>query len=64
MKIDDIFRVLFDYAGEALGLPYDAKPIKFRLVQGKLQIMLEADSWDKNQSDEEIRFDLNRVYQV
>ena len=64
LRIDDIYRMLFDYAGEPLGLPADAKPTKFRLVQGKLQLMVESDSWDKDQPAEEVKFDLKRVYNV
>ena len=64
LRIDDIFRMLFDYAGEPLGLPADAQPVKFRHVQGKLQLMVEADSWDHDQPAEEVKFDLKRVYTV
>ncbi len=64
IRIDDIFRILADYAGEPLGLPADAMPTKFRLVQGKLQLMVEADSWERDQPSEEVRFDMKRVYGV
>lgn len=64
LKIDDIYRMLYDYAGESLGLPEDAMPVKFRLVQGKLQIMLEADSWQEDQEAEQIRFNMKRVWGV
>jgi hypothetical protein len=56
--------MLKDYSGEALGLPEDAWPTKFRSVQGKLDLMLEAESWSEDQPAEEIRFDLRRVYGV
>lgn len=62
LRIDDIFRMIADYAGEALELPADAQPTKFRLVQGKLQLMIEADSWEHDQPAEEIRVDMKRVY--
>lgn len=67
LRIDDIFRMLYDYAGEALGLPDDAKVVKFRinpLAKGRLELMLEADSWNGPQAAEEIKFDLRRVYGV
>jgi len=64
LRIDDIYRMLKDYAGGPLGLPEDAWPTKFRLVRGKLQLMLEAESWEGEQSAEEIKFDLRRVYGV
>ena len=64
LRIDDIYRMLKDYAGEPLGLPDDAWPVKFRVNKGKLQIMLEADSWERDQPAEQIIFDLRRVYGV
>lgn len=64
LRIDDIYRMLKDYAGEPLGLPDDAEPVKFRVVAGKLQIMLEAESWQGEQPSEEIRFDMKRVFSV
>jgi hypothetical protein len=64
LRIDDIYRLLFDYAGEPLGLPADAKPTKFRLVQGKLQLMVESDSWEHDMPAEQVKFDLRRVYSV
>jgi hypothetical protein len=64
LRIDDIYRMLKDYAGEALGLPEDAWPTKFRSVAGKLDLMLEAESWQGEQPAEEIKFDMRRVYGV
>jgi hypothetical protein len=64
LRIDDLYRMLKDYAGEALGLPEDAWPTKFRSVQGKLDLLLEAESWDGEQPAEEIKFDIRRVYGV
>ena len=64
LRIDDIYRMLKDYAGEPLGLPDDAWPTKFRLVQGKLQLLLEAESWQGEQAAEEVKFDMKRVYGV
>lgn len=64
LRVDDIYRLLADYAGEPLGLPVDAKPTKFRLVQGKLQLMVESDSWEHDQPAEQVIFDLRRVYNV
>jgi hypothetical protein len=64
VTIDSIYQMLYDYAGESLGLPEDAKPIKFRLVQGKLQLMVEADSWEEDQQAEQIKFDMKRVWGV
>jgi hypothetical protein len=62
LRIDDIFRILADYSGEALGLPDDAQPSKFRIHQGKLQLYVEADSWDKEQPAEEVKFDMKRIW--
>lgn len=64
LRVDDIFRMLADYAGEPLGLPADAQPTKFRHVRGKLQLMVESESWEGDQPAEEVRFDLRRVYGV
>lgn len=64
LRIDDILRLLADYAGEPLGLPADAQPVKFRVYQGKLQLVVESDSWPGDQLAEEVRFDLRRVYNV
>jgi hypothetical protein len=64
LRIDDIYGILKDYAGEALGLPDDAKPVRFRFVAGKLQIMLDADSWEHDQPGEQIKFDLRRIWSV
>ena len=63
--IDCIVRLLKDYAGEALELPADAMPVKFRLTADKkLEIMLEADSWTSNRPAEEVRFTMKRIYGV
>ena len=65
LRIDDIYRMLKDYAGEALNLPDDAQPVKFRVnraANGRLEIMLEAESWGEDQPAEEIKFDLRRVW--
>lgn len=64
LRIDDLYRMLKDYAGEALDLPEDAWPTKFRSVRGKLDLMLEADSWQGEQTAEEIKFDIRRVFTV
>ena len=65
LTIDSIAALIYDYAGEALDLPKDVKPIKFRINptnNGKLEIMLESDTWDKDQPAEEIKFEIKRVY--
>lgn len=65
VPIDDLFRMIGDYAGAALGLPTDCAPVKLMYKpteQGKLGLMIESASWDGDQPAEEIRFDLRRVY--
>ena len=64
LRIDDIYRLLADYAGDALGLTSTTKVVKFRHVQGKLQLMLEDEAWQGEQPAEEVRFDMKRVYSV
>ncbi len=64
LRIDDIYRLLADYAGEPLGLLSDCKPVKFRTVRGKIELMVESESWDHDQPAEEVKFDLRRVYGV
>lgn len=64
LRVDDMYNMLADYAGEALGLLADCKPVKFRHVAGKLDLMVYSDSWDGDQPAEEVRFDLRRVYGV
>jgi hypothetical protein len=65
LTIDTITALIYDYAGEALNLPDDIKPIKFRINptnNGKLELMLESETWEKDQSPEEIKFEIKRVY--
>lgn len=64
LRIDDIYRLLADYAGEPLGLMADCKPTKFRTVGGKIQLYVESDSWEHEQPAEEVKFDLKRVYGI
>lgn len=67
LRIDDIYRMVYDYAGEALGLPADGQVVKFRvnpLAKGRLELMIDAESWNGMQPAEEIKFDLRRVYGV
>ncbi len=62
LRIDDIFRMLADYSGEALGLTTTTQVVKFRHVRGKLQLMLEDEAWQGEQPAEEVKFDMKRVY--
>lgn len=64
LRIDDIYRMLADYAGESLGLTNTTKVAKFRIQQGKLQLILEDEAWDGEQPAEEVRFDIKRVFSV
>jgi hypothetical protein len=65
LTIDNIVAMIHDYAGEALDLPAGIKPVKFRLASNKkLEIIVESESWARNQVGEEVRFDLKRVYSV
>lgn len=64
LRIDDIYRMLADYAGESLGLTTTTKVAKFRTQQGKLQLILEDEAWDGEQPAEEVKFDIRRIYSV
>lgn len=64
LRIDDLYRMLADYAGEPLGLTAGTKVVKFRHVQGKLDLMVEDETWQGDQGAEEVKFDLRRVYSV
>lgn len=64
LRIDDIYRLLADYAGEPLGLLEDCRPMKFRTQHGKIDLMVYSDFWDADQPAEEVKFDLRRVYGV
>lgn len=67
IPIDDLMRLLVDYAGDALQLPADARPLKLMLKpteKGKLGLQVYSDTWEQDQRPEQVNFHLKRFYSV
>jgi hypothetical protein len=63
--IDDICRLFQDYIGK-VGFPSDAKPVKFLFnpQKRKLGLVVESEEFTGPQQDEDVKFDLKRVFAV